>query len=87
MITIGKYSFESLSEWSSWINRKFYDCSFGIVVDMKSLLELLPIGFRDNLSKMLKTLWLDSPAGYYGMIEARVFALFQHILHPLFGGD
>ena len=54
MITIGKYSFESLAEWLSWMKRNIYDLFFGILVDKKSLLEFLSIGPTDTLSGIIK---------------------------------
>ena len=54
VIKIVKYFFESLVECSSRRKSKISDCSFGFIVDMKSLLELFPIGLTYTLSKMLK---------------------------------
>ena len=56
-------------------------------MDMKSLLEFLPIGPTYNLSNMLKQLLFGSPGGSYGMIKSRFVASFQQILDPGFGGD
>ena len=74
MITIGKYYFESLEEWLSWRKIKISDFSFGIIVDMKILLEFFPIAPIYTLSNMQKQLWLGSPVRSYGTSEARVFA-------------
>ena len=87
MITIGKYSFESIAEWSSWNKSKIYDCSFGILVYMKILIEFFSIGPTYTIFKMRKQLWIGHPGGSYGMIKARVVASFQHILAPVFGGN
>ena len=86
VITIGKFTFDSLSEWSSWRKIKISAFIFGTLVGMKRLIELLSIVPTDHLSKMLKQLWLVSPAGSYAMIKARIVASFRHILAPLFGG-
>ena len=34
----------------------------------------------------MKHILLGSLVGYYGMIESKVVALFQHIFSPIFGG-
>ena len=52
--TIGKYSFGFLKEGSSWRKRDISDYNFGILVDMKSMLEFFPIGPTYYISKMLK---------------------------------
>ena len=68
VIVIGKYSFNSLEEWSSQRKKKISYCILGIIMDMKSLLEFFPIGLIDPLFNMLKQLRLGYPGGSYGMI-------------------
>ena len=62
-----KHSFEALEDWLSWSKSDIYHFNFGILVDMKSLLEFFPIGPKDPLYNMLKQLRLGSQGGYYGM--------------------
>ena len=87
MVTIGKYSFGSMPDWSSWSKINIYDCSFEILVDMMSLLEFLSIGSTKSLYDMIKKIRLGSPGVYYGMREARVAASFQHIFYSRFDGN
>ena len=51
---IVQYYFESLTEWSSWSKRKIYDLSFGILLYMKSLLELFSVVPIDSISNIIK---------------------------------
>ena len=71
LIIIGKYSFESLVEWLSWRKSNSSDCSFWILVYMKSLIEFFLVGPTNLLSKITKKLLLGYPGGSYGMREAR----------------
>ena len=71
MIIIGKYSFESLVEWLSWRKSNSSDCSFWILVYMKSLIEFFLVGPTNLLSKITKKILLGYPGGSYGMREAR----------------
>ena len=87
VIAIFKYSFNLLTEWSSWMKSKIYYFRFGILVNVKSLIEFFSIGPIDPLSIMLKILWFVSPVRSYGMRKAMVVASFQHILAPGYGGN
>ena len=66
---------------------KIYYFRFGILVNVKSLIEFFSIDPIYPLSIMLKILWFVSPGGFYGMREAMVVASFQHILAPGYGGN
>ena len=86
-ITIVKYSFGSLANCSSWRKRKIPDCSFGILVYMKSLIDLFSIGPIDPLYNMLQQLCLGCTVGYYDMSKSRFVASSQNIFSPGFGGN